>query len=216
MITTFKKGENNFTALILILFTAGLIFHLIDFTREYVMILTTPMLLISNSIVLYFVLAGQKDKTLMYWSIAAFFLTFLIELAGVKTGLIFGEYYYGKTMLFHIMNVPLIIGINWVVLILGSYAISSQLKIHPVFLPLLSSAIIVGFDFIMEEVAMKLDYWQWKDNTVPLNNYIAWFFISLIFSSVLTLLKVKSESKILMVYFIVQLMFFSILRVVLS
>jgi len=130
----------------------------------------------------------------------------------VRTGAIFGEYHYGETMIFQVMNVPIVIGMNWVILMLGSYSLVYWMKAKPVLLPVFSSLLIVGFDFVMEEVAMKLDYWQWEGNNVPLQNYVAWFIISLIFSSILTLLKVKIENNILKVYFVVQLGFFIGLR----
>jgi putative membrane protein len=38
------------------------------------------------------------------------------------------------------------------------------------------------FDFFMEPAAVKLNYWYWINETVPLLNYGAWFFLSLIFS----------------------------------
>jgi len=204
--------ECYFTLLIVFLFTMGLLFHIVSFTRPWVLAITDFTMLITNSIVLYFVFRTQKNKTLLYWSIVTFTLTYLTELAGVRTGAIFGEYHYGETMIFQVMNVPIVIGMNWVILMLGSYSLVYWMKAKPVLLPVFSSLLIVGFDFVMEEVAMKLDYWQWEGNNVPLQNYVAWFIISLIFSSILTLLKVKIENNILKVYFVVQLGFFIGLR----
>jgi putative membrane protein len=47
-----------------------------------------------------------------------------LEVVGVKTGLIFGEYKYGSTLGIKLFEVPLIIGFNWVFVILGSISIS--------------------------------------------------------------------------------------------
>lgn len=208
----FKNNENFFTFLIIIFFLAGLIFHLIPFTQKYVLAITDITMLLTNSIVLFFVFREQENKKLFYWSIITFILTFLTELMGVRTGLIFGAYHYGETMLIQLFNIPIVIGMNWVILMLGSYSLARMIFRRSVFIPLFSSLLIVGFDFLMEEVAMKLDYWQWDRNNIPLQNYIAWFFISLIFSSILVLFKVNVKSKILKVYFLIQLGFFTVLR----
>lgn len=212
MKTLFKNKESFFTYLIIIFFLAGLIFHLIPYTQKYVLAITDITMLLTNSIVLFFVLREQKNKILLYWSILTFILTFLTELIGVRTGLIFGTYQYGQTMLIQLFNIPVVIGMNWVILMLGSYSLAQMTFRRAVFVPLFSSLLIVGFDFLMEEVAMKLDYWQWAGNKIPLQNYIAWFFISLIFSTILVLFKVNVESKILKVYFLIQLGFFIVLR----
>ncbi len=216
MRTYTSNKEYYFTLIIVVLFSAGLIFHLIPFTLPYVLAITDITMLATNSIVLYFILSSQKNKTLLYWSIGTFILTFLTELAGVVTGKIFGQYHYGDTMMIQLFNVPVVIGMNWVILMLGSYSLLQWTRIKPVLVPFLSSVLIVGFDFIMEEVAMRLDYWQWSGDKVPLQNYVAWFFISLIFSSILSVLKVRVQDRILKVYFLVQLGFFIILRLFLG
>jgi putative membrane protein len=178
--------------------------------------ITDIIMLLTNGLVLFFVIGKQKDNKILYWSIITFIFTYFIELAGIRTGQIFGEYHYGSTMQIQILKVPIVIGMNWVILMLGSYSLASWTKINRTLVPVLSSVFIVGFDIIMENVAMKLDYWQWAENKIPLQNYISWFFISLIFSSILALLKVNIESKILRVYFIVQLLFFMTLRILLK
>jgi bisanhydrobacterioruberin hydratase len=213
MRTLFKNKESFFTFLIILFFLVGLVFHIIPFTQKYVLAITDITMLLTNSIVLFFVYRDQENNKLFYWSIITFILTFLTELMGVRTGSIFGTYHYGETMFIQLYSVPIVIGMNWVILMLGSYSIALMTKSRAVFIPLLSSLLIVGFDFLMEEVAMKLDYWQWAGKTIPLQNYIAWFFISLIFSSVLVLYKVKVDSRILKVYFLIQLIFFIVLRI---
>lgn len=210
---TTKNTERIFIVLLVCVFGAGLVFHLIPFTLKYVLFLTDITLFIANCIVFYFVLRDQKGNTLLYWSISAFIVTWFTELAGVRTGMIFGEYRYGDTMLLQINHVPLVIGMNWVILILGSYSIAQNFKVRSFFVPFLSSSMIVFFDFIMEAVAINLNYWQWAGNVIPIKNYIAWFLISFIFSSFLTLLKIKTENNILKAYFIIQLLFFIILRI---
>ncbi len=211
-----KSYEDIFIIILFVFFTAGLVFHIIPATYKYVLIITDISMLLTNSVVMYFLLRAQADKKLLFWSIITFLLTYLTELAGIKTGAIFGSYEYGETMLIQVLNVPVVIAMNWVMLIIGSYSIAQRAKVKPIFIPLISSLIVVGFDFVMEVVAMKLDYWQWEGNIVPLQNYIAWFIISLTFTSMLALLKLRIENRIVQIYFLIQLLFFIGLRLFLN
>ena len=44
---------------------------------------------------------------------------------------------------------------------------------------ILTALLMVVFDFVMEPAAVKLRYWTWQDGIIPLQNYIAWFLVSL-------------------------------------
>ncbi|MFW5821162.1 MAG: carotenoid biosynthesis protein, partial [Bacteroidota bacterium] len=199
--------------LLLILFPSGFIFHNISFTKEYVLSMTDIFLLAVNSLVFYFVWKASPSIRLMIWSISAFLITFLLEYAGVETGKVFGNYHYGETMFLQLGKVPVVIAFNWTILILATYSISNKLVNKPWIIPVISSVLIVIFDYIMEPVAMYLDYWQWENNTIPLQNYIAWFIISLVFAYALSILKIRPDSKILRYYFFIQLGFFVLFRI---
>lgn len=211
-----KNYEDIFIIILIVFFTVGLIFHIIPATYKYVLFITDISMLVTNSVVMYFILRAQADKKLFFWSILTFLLTYITELAGIKTGAIFGNYEYGETMLIQVLNVPVVIAMNWVILIIGSYSIVQRANLKTMFIPVISSIIVVGFDFVMEEVAMKLDYWQWENNIVPLQNYFAWFIISLFFTSMLAVLKLRIENRIVQIYFLIQLLFFIGLRLFLN
>ncbi|MFW5644832.1 MAG: carotenoid biosynthesis protein [Bacteroidota bacterium] len=199
--------------LLFILFPFGFAFHNIPFTRDYVMAMTDIFLLATNSLVFYFIWKKTGSVSFLIWSILAFALTFLAEYLGVETGKVFGNYHYGSTMFLKLGNVPVVIAFNWIILILATYSISMKLIGNPWLVPLFSSLMIVVFDFVMEPVAMYLDYWQWENNTIPLQNYIAWFLISFVFAYGLSLLRINSDSKILRFYFFIQLGFFLLFRI---
>ena len=207
------QPENVFIILLLILFPAGFLFHNIQFTRPYVLAMTDIFLLAVNSVVFYFTWKNIRSLQFVIWSILAFLFTFLTEFVGVKTGLVFGSYHYGNTMFFQLGKVPVVIAFNWVILILATYALSYRLVKSRWLVPLISSVLIVIFDFIMEPVAMYLDYWQWEGQSIPLQNYLAWFIISLLFSFALSVLKIRPDSKILRYYFFIQLGFFLLFRI---
>lgn len=133
-------------------------------------------------------------------------LSFFIEVLGVKTELIFGSYYYGNSFGYKLFSVPLLIGLNWGMLL---YSTSQFSKFKNTIINALFGAFLMVFlDFFMEQNAQKFDFWYWKDGIIPLQNYIAWFLISFVFN----LLVQKHLSKIpnltAKVFYFAQVAFF--------
>ncbi len=140
---------------------------------------------------------------------------FFVEVAGVLTGVVFGEYSYGHALGFKIWGTPPMIGLNWLMLIYAVYQIINLWKI-PVFIRVLGgSALMVIYDIIMEPVAVKLNMWSWGGGDIPLQNYVAWFIISVVMLSILFLTKIKYRNKVASTLFFVQMGFFLILNLVL-
>jgi bisanhydrobacterioruberin hydratase len=139
-------------------------------------------------------------------------LGFIVEIAGVLTGEVFGEYTYGRALGFKIYGTPPMIGINWLMLIYCVFIIMQKFNI-PVWIKLiLGSALMVVYDLIMEPVAIQLDMWSWGGGMIPLQNYIAWFVISVVLLSIMYLSKVRFSNKVAPVLFFVQMGFFLLLN----
>lgn len=118
------------------------------------------------------------------WSALVLISSFLVEVLGVKTGLIFGNYQYGATLKPQIFNVPLAIGFAWLSMLLSSVAVLQgtwglNAARNPWRLAFLTAILMALFDFVMEPGAVKLQYWTWENGVIPLQNYAAWFFVSL-------------------------------------
>jgi len=103
---------------------------------------------------------------------------FLVEALGVHTGLIFGEYQYGATLGWKVIEIPLVIGANWLALIYSIGVIINRWQQSNLVKTLLAAAVVVGLDILIEPVATRLDFWSWATISVPLQNYVAWFVIS--------------------------------------
>ena len=83
----------------------------------YTLLLTCFVFLIHNP-------AVDKKFIMAFSSIAL--LGFVMEVIGVKTGLIFGNYSYGNALGYKILGVPLIIPINWAMLICAGIIVVSH------------------------------------------------------------------------------------------
>ena len=204
--------SNKEIAFLYIIFFVGIIGHLYDPLRNLMLLLTPATLLLTGLIVLFYSYKSSSNNFLL-WTAFTYIITFILEVIGVKTGLIFGDYYYGSTLGIKLFDVPLIIGFNWVFVILGSISIS-RLLTNNIFLSSVISALIAFiFDLILEPIAIKLDYWSWSEGIIPIQNYLAWFVIALISALGFNYLKVKVNSKISLHYLLVQFVFFVILLI---
>jgi putative membrane protein len=227
-----------FLSLVIIFSTFGVIFHLIPNTRGFLVnIMTEPLLFIVNiSLILWFLITNNKDKNILPmigWLIITFVITLLLEIIGAATGLIFGEYSYGSVFNIKLFDVPIIIGFNWVVLILSGGMIvdnfiqslnplknleNNFLDFFQILLVSFLNALLLGFfDWVLEPVAIFLDYWRWgnlpaNQQIVPVQNYLAWMIIAFFFTLFYKFLKFKFDFVPLKLYFVIQLFFMSALN----
>lgn len=193
-------------------FGCGIIFHLVPGLYPVTLYITDIFLLIANSLVLYSLLSQSREKRLIPWAIVAFLLTFSLEAAGVHTGMVFGSYRYGDTMKVQLLEVPVIIAFNWIILILATSSLVRLVSSKPWITTTLAAVVIVLFDYVMEPVAVMLDYWTWADGRIPLQNYLAWFLIAWTLSAFIQFGKFRLRSTLLRSYFFIQLVFFLALR----
>ncbi len=142
--------------------------------------------------------------TLVFFSVG-----FLVEYLGVHYGLLFGEYTYGENLGFKFKGVPLLIGVNWAMLILITGAISNALKI-PVFFKIITGAtLMVLLDVPMETVAPVFDYWTFAGNVAPLQNYVAWFIIAAFLHGIFQFTQLKGNLVFSKHLYVCQFIFFS-------
>ena len=137
--------------------------------KSWITLLLSGMLLLLNSSY------GRK----LYLLIFAFLLSFFAEALGVATGILFGEYSYGENLGFKAIGVPLIIGLNWVILGLISRTIAYTAVKNLWLRIVLSSIIMVLIDLIIEPVAPKFDYWTFTGGLPTWKNYLGWFLVAL-------------------------------------
>lgn len=149
------------------------------------------------------------SKNIRIFAFIIYLAGFLIELIGVNTGLIFGNYSYGDALGFKLWNTPLLIGVNWLILVYSTGVLleSFNLKSTLVF-SLIGALILLGIDFLIEPVAIHFDYWSWAGGEIPLQNYIGWYIFSFLLFFVFRGLDFNKKNKAAIVLLITQLGFF--------
>ena len=122
-------------------------------------------------------------------SIGVILVSFGIEWLGVRTGEIFGAYTYGQTLRPSIGGIPISIGCAWFVMLIASTAVAQKimpkaLTGNPFKVAFLVALLMVCFDLLMEPAAVRLGYWRWMNDHIPLQNYLVWFGLSFIFATI--------------------------------
>jgi uncharacterized membrane protein len=131
-----------------------------------------------------------------------------IEWVGVHFGFLFGVYEYGKNLGLKIDGVPLLIGVNWAVLILCTAAMADK-WVKPILLKVtLGALLMVCMDFFIETSAPPFDFWIWASGAAPLRNYVAWFIVSLFLHYAYHRTKMKGDFTFSCHLYAAQLLFF--------
>lgn len=192
-----------------LIYTVGVIGHLTN-VLNYMKLLTPLTLLLTGGVVLFSTIKNSKNNFII-WAIITYIITFSLEVIGVKSGIIFGSYWYGETLGTKFLNVPLIIGFNWIMVILGAILLAEYIFKNKILITITASLLATIFDFFLEPTAIKLGYWNWSDISVPLQNYFAWFVISLLFTILYFKMETKVKTDLPIKFFLTQLIFFLIL-----
>ena len=172
----------------------------------------------------------EKNTYFFLFMLTCFCVGIAVEMIGIHTGMLFGDYSYGNVLGYKIQAVPLLIGVNWFIIIYCSgisiytvlmkaiNRISADTGKTPMTLKALSvivdgATLAVFFDWLMEPVAVKLGYWAWKgDGSIPVFNYLCWFGVSILLLTVFHFAKFNKQNKFAVNLLLIQLMFFLILR----
>ena len=171
-----------------------------------------------------------KNVAFFGFMVLCFVTGMVVEMIGVKTGVLFGDYQYGSVLGPSILNVPWLIGLNWFIVVYCSGVVvnlfHNWLKTkYEAEGRMLSPAVMNGsfvmdaallttfFDWLMEPVAVKLGFWQWNGTgEIPWLNYVCWFVISSLLLAVFRRLRFNKENLFAVHLFIIQLLFFGALR----
>ena len=133
-----------------------------------------------------------------------------LEIAGVIRGDIFGVYHYGENLGFKVFGVPLMIGIYWAVLTTVTSQIGRSLFKNTIVIALFGASLMVGLDFLMEQMAHTFDYWHFKNDIAPLQNYVTWFGAAFLLNILAIYLIPKGGKRFALHLYFNQIVFFAI------
>ena len=170
----------------------------------------TPYTLLLTCFV-FFIHSPLADKKFLVAFFSIAFLGFIIEVIGVKTGLIFGKYSYGNGLGYKLLNVPLVISINWAMLICAGIIVVSRIFTNKITVLIVAALLVTLIDLVIEQVAPKLDFWRFEGGLPSFNNYLSWigvaFFTSYFFYPTI----IKGNRNVSFIILILQIIFFTFL-----
>ena len=178
--------------------------------KEFFLAFTPFNLLVS------FVLLLINQKRFYSIELKSVFLIFIIgmvsEILGVNYGLIFGDYVYLDNLGVKILGVPVLIGLNWIILTFITGSLSSLIFKNKYISVLLGAIFMILVDLLMEPVAPLLGFWIFDLPTVPLQNYIGWFVVGIITHSIYQFTISEKEFTYSINLIIVNVIFFAFLN----
>lgn len=188
----------------------------------------TPLnLLVCLALILF--TQSPKGGSFWFFVLTSFVIGFASECIGVNTGIIYGIYQYTDKLGPKLLGVPYLIGVQWVVTLycigmttfffrryLENRHVEASKKMGKWFMAISSisdgALLAVIFDWVMEPIATRLVYWEWANNDIPWLNYITWYVVSFIILLFFHLLPFRKENLFAVHLFLIQLMFFLLLR----
>jgi putative membrane protein len=197
-----------------ILYIVGIIGVTVPLHENFMLL--TPINLLVTFIIA--VLADKNKSTVLYIALVICYLCgFVIELLGVQSGLLFGEYSYGGTLGPKIWGTPLIIGINWAMLVYASVSLSNRILPHGkiLFKAAIGATFMVALDVLIEPVAIHFDFWNWAAAPInrlivaPVQNYITWWIAAFLLNIVFQNLVPATKNRVIEVLYYLQCVFFA-------
>ena len=196
-------------AVLLILHTVGVVGLLFFPDTDFASL--TPLIILISTVL---VLISQSENQLRFliFFLIAYGIGFGVEYIGVQTGWPFGEYYYESNMAPLIWGTPLIIGANWFILSVGAARWSALITKNALLKIIIAALLMTGLDVLMEPIAIELNFWEWTNPAPPLENYLAWFVVSVIIQVFYQILLRNSANFLGAWYFVIVTLFFAILN----
>jgi bisanhydrobacterioruberin hydratase len=195
----------------IIFYMVGVVGHILPVTRPFMLSLTPYVLLITGIIIFYPVIKNNQLKLFIFFALCGL-IAFFAEVVGVNFGTLFGDYFYGEILGIKILAVPLIIIVNWMIILIGSISLSGIISKNKATMVILSTLFALIFDYIMEPVAIYFKYWNWESGYVPFMNYFTWGIMIFIFTSVYVFNRFRIKSSIPAFIFVIQILYFLLLR----
>lgn len=219
------------TIIAAILHAVGLV-GILAFNNEFILNCTPYSLLICFLLLLW----TQKhiNRPFIVFTLAIMLFGFFIEVVGVNTGKVFGAYKYGNVLGPKLFGVPLMISVNWFIIIyccgIATYTILMRIigrlapsaagppKFVKALTLLTDGATIATFlDWLMEPGVTRLGFWEWTNEGItPWYNYFCWFIFSMLMLGIFHVCHFNKRNKFAVNLLLIQLMFFLALRTYLN
>ena len=203
------KKPANALYIIAILHVVGM-FGLNSGFHEYFSLLTPINLMATAGLFLYSS-SGLNTRAIIGF-LLVFTCGFGIEWIGVNTGFPFGNYEYGSVLGPKIGNTPVLIGVNWTMLVVSVMLVARLISKSTLAIGLIGGLLMTGLDILIEPVAIKTGMWHWYGEVPPIQNYLAWFVIASMLTATLHKIAPQLKNPAAAGFFTIQVIFFLVMN----
>jgi len=155
------------------------------------------------------VTVNDRSLGLIKFTVGVYLAGFFIEVIGVNTGQIFGDYIYGTALGIKLWATPLLIGVNWLILVYSTGVFLETFNFKSKWLfSAFGAGILLVIDFLIEPVAIRFDYWSWFEGVIPVQNYLGWYIFSYCLFLFFSASNFNKKNKAAVVLLFAQLCFF--------
>ena len=169
----------------------------------------TPLNLLLSFVLL--LINTHLNKKTVFLLLLCFVTGMVAEIIGVKYGFLFGNYTYGEALGYKVMEVPLMIGINWSILIFITGFIAQFFSNSLWKRVLIGVSLMLFLDLVMEPTAPKLDFWTFEGGLASFHNYFGWAIVALPLQWAFHKSSAKIEGPYPFHLYLLQFLFFTIL-----
>lgn len=178
---------------------------------RWLFLMLTPFQLLSTMILILVFHRGWNDAFPIF-AAAAFWIGFGSELIGIHTGYLYGDYVYGASLGPKLWDVPIVIGVNWFVLVYLTGTVFHKSIPNDYYAAFLGAVSMTALDYVMEPVAVALDFWSWKFDIIPAENYLGWFAVAFLIHLIYRKTKFEKENRLAAFLLVALILFFGILN----
>lgn len=178
---------------------------------RWLFLLLTPFQLLGSMILILVFHRGWNDAFQIF-AAAAFWIGFGSELIGIHTGYLYGDYVYGASLGPKLWEVPIVIGVNWFVLVYLTGTVFHKSILNDYYAAFLGAISMTALDYVMEPVAVALDFWSWKFDLIPAENYLGWFAVAFLIHLIYRKAKFEKENPLAAFLLVAMILFFGILN----
>jgi putative membrane protein len=181
--------KREFNALVRVLFAAIIYLIAAEAVRPWVALPSLGNIGFTLVFVLFAVLHCARcegwGRTGVFFATAAI-VSYLLEEAGVRTGLIYGRYHYSDQLGPKLGDVPVLIPLAWFMMIYPSWVtarallrgVNTRSAVGIAALALVAAIVMTAWDTVMDPGMSAAGNWIWEKGGgyfgVPLRNYAGW------------------------------------------
>lgn len=184
----------------LIWFAIGLVLVTMDWIPSWLEWANSVFLILAGAVAFIYAMATFGPRKGIIISVLIGVTTFSVEGLSAYFDVFFGNYDYTDRFPPLLFGVPIGIGFAWIVMIMAGHALTATIS-NKVMRVVIASLYVVALDLVLDPVAFVVkEYWIWESDSayygIPWTNFAGWFFIAIVWQSILICFKTTKQPEL--------------------